>query len=64
MLSSVIAIWIFPKLPADATRVELELTTRFPVTVRSPPTFRFFSIPTPPSMTTAPVSLLVDSVVL
>jgi len=28
-----------------------------------PPTLRFFSIPTPPSTTRAPVSLLVDSVI-
>ena len=30
----------------------------------APPTFRFFSIPTPPSVTIEPVSLSVDSVLL
>ena len=33
-----------------------------PTTLNCPPIFRFFSIPTPPSVTIEPVSLFVDSV--
>jgi hypothetical protein len=35
-----------------------------PSTFKSRPTFKFFSIPTPPSTIRAPVSFVVDSVVI
>ena len=44
-------------MPPFAARVVI------PRTLKEPPTLRFFSIPTPPSVIIDPVSLLVDSVV-
>jgi len=41
-----------------------ESSSKVPVSFVFPPTFRFFSIPTPPCAINAPVSLLVDSVML
>ena len=49
---TLLAILIFPNLAFP------------PSAIRSPPTVKFFSIPTPPSTITAPVSLLVDSVAM
>ena len=50
-------------------KLALPLTVKSPPTVappstsKAPPTFRFLPIPTPPSITAAPVVLLVDCVV-
>ena len=47
--------------PPSTARFPVEVI--LPVTPRFPPMLAFFSIPTPPSTTKAPVSLFVDSVV-
>ena len=39
-----------------------EFNSIIPVKIEFPPTFKFFSIPTPPSVTIEPVSLSIDSV--
>ena len=41
----------------------LEPNVVIPLIEDAPPTFKFFSIPTPPSTTNAPLSLVVDCVV-
>ena len=53
-----------PRNVATPINSDVPPTKRLPVIVVAPPTLRFFSIPTPPSTTTAPVSLSVDWVVL
>ena len=55
ILPTVNAAWLGTLIPP--------MNVDIPVTWKSPPTFKFFSIPTPPSNTTAPVSLFVDWVV-
>ena len=40
----------------------LDANVVIPTTLNCPPTFRFFSIPTPPLVTIEPVSISVDSV--
>ena len=53
-----------PRLIVPPRKVATPTNSDTPSTFRLPPTLRFFSIPTPPSTITAPVSLSVDWVVL
>ena len=50
---------VIPPAPASVTATPIE----GPVNDTAPPTFKLFSIPTPPLTTRAPVSLSSDSVV-
>ena len=66
VLSSVCAILILPNVAPAATivvNVVFPSTNKSPPILVSPPTYKFLSMPTPPSTITEPVLVFVDCVV-